>query len=106
MTGMRVGTHQGQWGSLLKLQGSVIGHEAERTEMASLGADAVIWEGDEVRLDKTGTRWLGSRGATIAGGSSEMQRNIISERLLGLPRAPSDDRDVAFFESVKRQSSG
>jgi alkylation response protein AidB-like acyl-CoA dehydrogenase len=69
--------------------------------MAVLGADAVMWEGDEVRFDNAGTRWLTSRGATIAGGSSEMQRNIISERLLALPREPSSDRDLPFNEVIR-----
>jgi hypothetical protein len=32
-----------------------------------------------------------------------MQRNIISERLLGLPREPSDDRDLPFNELVRRR---
>ncbi|MBW8825348.1 MAG: acyl-CoA dehydrogenase family protein [Acidobacteria bacterium] len=103
MAGMRVGTHKGQWGSMLKLQGSVAAHERARTALVVSGADGVIWDGDEVRIDNPGTTWLGCRGGTLAGGSNEMQRNIVSERLLGLPREPSFDRDLPFNEVIRNQ---
>ncbi|MCU1463707.1 MAG: hypothetical protein JWO37_3782 [Acidimicrobiales bacterium] len=101
MAGLRVGTHRGGWGSVSKLQASVAKHECIRTSLAALGAEGVIWDGADVRLDNAGTVWLGSRGGTLAGGSNEMQRNIVSERLLGLPREPSLDRDVPFNQVLR-----
>ena len=46
-----------------------------------------------VRLER---HLLGAPGYRIAGGSDEIQRNIIGERVLGLPSEPCADRDVPF----------
>jgi alkylation response protein AidB-like acyl-CoA dehydrogenase len=99
--GMRVGTHKGQWGSLSKLQDALSTHDAARAALAVYGPDGVIWNGDNVQTDNPGTIWLGIRAETLAGGSNEMQRNIISERLLDLPREVAVDREIPFNEVLR-----
>jgi alkylation response protein AidB-like acyl-CoA dehydrogenase len=69
--------------SVLKLVAS----ELQR-DIANLGGEVV---GMDVAVGERGARWrqkiLSAPGQTIAGGTSEIQRNIIAERILGLPRA-------------------
>ena len=55
--------------------------------VSSFGTDAVIGDTDEP-AGKWGEYLLASRATTIYGGTSEVQHNIIAERLLGLPRDP------------------
>jgi hypothetical protein len=55
--------------------------------VSSFGTDAAIGDPDEL-AGKWGEYLLSSRATTIYGGTSEVQLNIIAERLLGLPRDP------------------
>jgi alkylation response protein AidB-like acyl-CoA dehydrogenase len=51
-----------------------------------LGLDASLWEEDGPDAGKWAYQYLYDRSMTIAGGTSEVQRNIVAQRVLGLPR--------------------
>jgi alkylation response protein AidB-like acyl-CoA dehydrogenase len=50
-------------------------------------------EGDGYRLNEFQSSFLGSRSGTIWGGTAEIQRNIVGERALGLPKEPSSEEE-------------
>ncbi|GAB3983712.1 hypothetical protein GCM10029978_091260 [Actinoallomurus acanthiterrae] len=55
--------------------------------MAALGDEALVADAGPYELSELQRLYLFSRADTIYAGSSEIQRNIIAERTLGLPRA-------------------
>jgi alkylation response protein AidB-like acyl-CoA dehydrogenase len=61
-------------------------------EMNLRGADAMIRpDGGRYRIDRFQSDFLGSRSGTIWGGTAQVQRNIVGERVLGLPKEPSQE---------------
>ncbi len=74
----------GPEGSILKLFWSEMNQRLVRTAMEVLGDRAQIDEFDQGRWIY---RYLRSRGNTIEAGTSEIQRNIIAQRVLGLARS-------------------
>src|SRR6266851_850626 len=82
------GEPPGPEGSILKLFGSELGVRIADFASTLLGPYAMVDGVTEAVPDAS--RWfhrvLGARQYTIAGGTSEIQRNIIGERVLGLPK--------------------
>ncbi len=71
--------------SVRKLLGVELDQEVQEAGLALLGAAAVAADGPAASWVGG---FLGNRSLSIAGGTSEIQRNVIAERLLGLPRDP------------------
>jgi alkylation response protein AidB-like acyl-CoA dehydrogenase len=92
---LKAGKAPGPGGSLGKLHGAKISKMMRTLVGEVFGTDvAAFEEGDKV--DQWSRMIVGSFAASIAGGTDEIQRNIIGDRVLGLPREPAVDRDVAF----------
>jgi alkylation response protein AidB-like acyl-CoA dehydrogenase len=73
--------------SMFKLYGSEHNKRRHELMIAATGINGVAWDGDEFdKKDKDLTRaWLRTKGNSIEGGTSEVQLNVISKRVLGLP---------------------
>jgi len=83
----KAGHQPGPETSLFKVYGTELNQRRHDLLMEILGPQALGWEGpgfeeDEIQATRD---WLRSRGNTIEGGTSEIQRNIIAKRVLGLP---------------------
>lgn len=93
---MKAGKTPGPGGSLGKLHTAVIARLARTMTLEIVGADGLAWDGDNADGDKHAKSVLRSFSANIAGGSDEIQKNIIGDRVLGLPRDIAVDIDVPF----------
>jgi alkylation response protein AidB-like acyl-CoA dehydrogenase len=81
----------GATASMLKLAMAELVQQSGRTAVEMVGMDAIAWHPD----DADGGRWsfqlLNSLSASLGGGTNEIVRNVIAERVLGLPKDQEGD---------------
>ncbi len=93
---LKAGKAPGPGGSLGKLFGSVIGWRFREIALEIAGPGSIAWDPANPKGDNLMITMLNSIQAAIAGGTDEIQRNIIGDRVLGLPRDISVDTKVPF----------
>ena len=103
----------GPEGSLGKLATSVVGRRLSEFLPSLIGADATLidtYDGPPSMMRRDVPRggaftiqrsFVASPGIAIVGGTDQIQRNIIGDRVLGLPREPSVDRGVPWSETLR-----
>ncbi len=94
----RAGRRPSAQGSLTKLARSELARAGRDTGMSVLGAAGMLASPDTPGGGQVQHRALSSPGRSIAGGTDEIQRGIVGERVLGLPKEPRTDRDVPFSD--------
>ena len=84
--------------SIGKLWRTIQGRRAAQLAHLLGGPRATAWDADDAEADYYAYHVLNCRGMSLGGGTDEIQRNTLGERVLGLPREPGPDRDTPFRE--------
>ena len=86
--GAASGRPPGPEGSVTKIAKAAANQSLQVLAMDILGAGGTAWLADDVATPEFVRQFLRTRANSIEGGTSEIQRNIVGERVLGLPREP------------------
>jgi alkylation response protein AidB-like acyl-CoA dehydrogenase len=102
--GIAAQTMSGQASAIARVFLGVATTRRMTIQLEIAGAAGAAWSDDDGELTHCGNDFLMRQTSCIGGGTTEMARNVISERVLGMPRERAVDRDVAFRD-VPRTSS-
>ena len=96
----------GAKGSVAKLASALLARQSAALGMRLVGPGAQAWDGDDGRGEEFARALCFSPMTAIAGGTSEIQRNTIGERVLGLPKEPQVDRNIPFRQIRQNPTTG
>ena len=103
--GLKVGRPPGPESSIGKVHQGELNQRIQLLATDLLGPSAMAWEAPPAdgkdyaaSLPYEVAGMLRSRANTIEGGTTEVNKNIVAERVLGLPREPDPWRDAAWRE--------
>ena len=91
-----LGRQPGPEGSLGKLAASEVARRAALVHTAIAGADGMLTTSDDPVHPIIAEVLISTPAQSIAGGTDEIQKNIIGEKILGLPREPAEDPAQPF----------
>jgi alkylation response protein AidB-like acyl-CoA dehydrogenase len=94
--GMRTGGHNDQAAAIGRLFMGVTAVRQMTIGLELAGSAGAAWSESDGSLADAGTMYLQRQSACIGGGTTEMARNVVSERVLGMPRERTLDKDVPF----------
>jgi len=92
----RAGHPAGPEGSISKVAKAAANQRLQELAIGLLGADATAWQIGDDDAGEWIVQFLRTRANSIEGGTSEIQRNIVGERVLGLPREPDPFKGAAW----------
>jgi alkylation response protein AidB-like acyl-CoA dehydrogenase len=95
----KAGKTPGPGGSLGKLLGSNIAWKMREIALEIAGMSSIAWDPADASGAERQRIVLNSFQSSIAGGTDEIQRNIIGDRVLGLPRDINVDKGVPFNQT-------
>ena len=85
-----------QGAGLTKILGGTLGIRQSNIMLQLTGVSAAAWIRENERAGERGDAFLVRQAGQMAGGTLEMARNVVSERLLGMPREVTASRDTPF----------
>ena len=103
---MATGVMTDQAAAIARLFAGMVAIRLNSIAFELAGPAGVAWDEEDGAAADIGTDFLIRQVSTIAGGTTEMARNVISERVLGMPRERTLDRDVAFRDVPRARGPG